>query len=64
MQTPDIIAQLLILGMLILGIGMREDIKDMENGNIERLIREKRVGAVAAAKARAILVMMRKERVS
>lgn len=64
MQTPDLIAQILTLGLLLLGIWARKDIKDMEDGNIERLIREDRSRSISAARARVTLLLMQKERVA
>lgn len=64
MDGYDFIGQAMFLSVLLLAVWNRKILRDMEDGNVERLIREERVSKIAAAKARAILIMMQKERVS
>lgn len=60
----DLLAQASVLALLLLSLQFRKHLLDFTDGNVERLIREKRLGAVHAARARATLALMQKERVA
>lgn len=42
MDLADFLAQYAFVVFMVLCVAYRKDLKDMENGNIERLIREER----------------------
>lgn len=64
MDGYDFTAQYLFVVFGVLCAAFRDAAPLMVNNNVERLIREKRLAAVYAARARAILALMQKERVA